>query len=219
MIERAAAIRDIPMPRGVAALPMDRRGFPVPWFVAWIDGEADFRVVGPGKLVAAVKEERCWLCGDKLGRVKASVIGPMCAINRVTSEPPCHPLCAHYAVQTCPFLVNPRARRNAKDMPEEGIPPAGLHIEGNPGLTVIWLSLAPSKPFRPPAGFDGVLFDLGRPKSVEWWMRGRWATRAECVEAIERGLPNLMRVAEEEGVQAVAELRNAAARAQRWLPT
>ena len=40
------------------ALPIDRRGFPVPWFVSWDDGGPDFRVIDRGKIVQAVKQRR-----------------------------------------------------------------------------------------------------------------------------------------------------------------
>jgi hypothetical protein len=32
-----------PMPDSIAKLPRDERGYPVPWFVAWVNGKADFR--------------------------------------------------------------------------------------------------------------------------------------------------------------------------------
>jgi hypothetical protein len=36
-------------------LPRDKRGFPVPKFVAFIDGEPDFRVIAPGFVAKAYK--------------------------------------------------------------------------------------------------------------------------------------------------------------------
>jgi hypothetical protein len=215
-----ASIREIPQPSGVDKLPVDERGFPVPWFV-YIDaaGKADHRVVGPGKLRLALREERCWLCGGKLGRVKASVIGPMCAVNRITSEPPCHPQCARYAVQSCPFLSKPRARRNEKGLPEEARTAAGIALDRNPGVTVIWESLMASKPFRPLQGAPGVLFDLGAPHRVTWWREGLPATREEALEALKTGLPALLEVAEQEGQAAIDALREAAEKARALLPS
>lgn len=43
------------LPRRMAELPTDHIGRPVPWFVAWIDGKPDFRVIGPGKLQSALR--------------------------------------------------------------------------------------------------------------------------------------------------------------------
>ncbi len=75
------------VPPRIAKLPKDQRGYHVPWFVAWIDGVADFRVTDNAKLVRAVNERRCWVCGEKMGRHLAFLIGPMCAVNRVSAEP------------------------------------------------------------------------------------------------------------------------------------
>ena len=214
-----ASIRDIPQPLGVDQLPIDERGWPVPWFV-YIDdaGKPDHRIIGPDKLGRAVREERCWLCGGKLGRVKASVIGPMCAVNRITSEPPCHPQCARYAVQSCPFLSKPRARRNEKDLPEESQKGAGIPLDRNPGVMVIWESLMRSKPFRPLQGAPGVLFDLGAPHRVTWWQEGRPATREEVLVSLKTGLPALREVAELEGQAAIDALRLATEKALALIP-
>jgi hypothetical protein len=218
MTDLAAAIRFVPLPSTMISLPIDRRGFPVPWFVSWEDGEPDFRVIGPGKLVRAVREGRCWVCGGKIGRVKVSVIGPMCAINRVTSEPASHPACARYAAQTCPFLANPRMRRNEKDLPEQRREAPGIHLDRNPGVMALWASLRPSKPFRAEIGMAGVLFQLGPLHGIEWWARGRQASRAEVMESIESGLPSLREVAELEGNGAVEALASATVNAMRLLP-
>lgn len=39
-----------PQPPKMQHLPVDERGFPAPYFVAWIDGKPDHRVVDPEKL-------------------------------------------------------------------------------------------------------------------------------------------------------------------------
>lgn len=220
MTELAAAIRAIPLPTSMQALPIDVRGFPVPWFVEWRGGVPDFRVIDWRKLRAAVNQHRCWVCGGKPGRLKVSLIGPMCAINRVSAEPPSHPQCARYAVQACPFLSNPRMRRNEKDLPEERFAP-GLRIERNPGVTAFWASLHHSRAVDVsdmPLGNGGILFQLGAPEHVEWWAHGRAATLAECVEAIESGLPKLREIAELEGDGAIEDLARATLRAVALLP-
>lgn len=220
MADLNASIRDIPRPLGVDQLPVDQRGFVVPWFVdCGPDGDKpDHRCVDGRKFVRAVREHRCWVCGGKLGRVKASVIGPMCAVNRITSEPPCHPQCAGYAVKTCPFLTKPRARRNEKDLPEDRREAAGLALDRNPGVTVIWLSLEFSKPFSPMAGQQGTLFELGPPHRVSWWREGRPATYLEAAEAFSSGLPALIQVAAQEGPEAITALAEATAKAVTLLP-
>lgn len=81
-----------PLPDRIKALPIDARGYPIPWFVASVDG--------------------------KLGRHLSFVIGPMSAINRNTSEPGCHRDCAQFAVRACPlFLVLPDAQYRTGNLP------------------------------------------------------------------------------------------------------
>jgi hypothetical protein len=104
-------------------------------------------------------------------------------------------------------------RRNEKDLPQDMQAPAGIHLDHNPGLMAIWSSLYPSKPFEPQGG--GVLFDLPTPHTVEWWTQGRLATRAECDEALKRGLPKLVEVAAIEGPEALRALE---AQIDRMLP-
>ena len=57
----------------------------------------------------AFKRGLCWVCGEPLGVHKVYAIGPMCVINRTTSEPASHRDCAEFAVKACPFLLEGRA--------------------------------------------------------------------------------------------------------------
>lgn len=187
-----------PLPARMRGLPIDIRGFPVPWFVAFIDGEPDFRVIGPGKIAHAWTHQKCWLCGEPLGRFTSFVIGPMCVFNRTSAEPGSHLDCARFAAMACPFLVKPAMKRNESDYdPASGLPagavaPAGTMIRRNPGACAIWTSRNPH-PFR---ANGGVLFNIGAPNTVEWFSQGREATRAEVLESIATGLPLLLEMAD-----------------------
>lgn len=180
------------MPARIERLPRDARGFPVPYFVEWIDGVPDFRVVSPEKWVAAVKFEKCWICGEKLGAHKAFVSGPMCGINRTSAEPPSHRDCALFAARYCPFLANPSAKRREQNLPVETVSPGGVMLKRNPGATLVWITKT-FKVFRPPGG--GALIEMGTPVEVLWYAEGRPATRAEVLRSIESGLPALEEVA------------------------
>lgn len=209
-----ASIRDIPLPARLARRPINKRGFPVPWFVSLINGEWDFVNLDPRKIIEACNRKVCWLCGEPLGQYAAFVIGPMCSINRVSAEPPSHRDCAEYAVRACPFLARPNMRRNEAAYVEGHVPAAGVMIEHNPGATLIWIT----KTFKPFAAGNGVLFEVGEPLEVYWYAEGRRATRAEIDAAIEKGLPLLRTAAEREGREAISELDRYIERAKNLLP-
>ena len=207
-----AAIRDIPRPPRLIRRPVNERGFPVPWFVSFINGKWDFVNLDPRKIGEAYNRKICWLCGEPLGQYKAFVIGPMCSVNRVSSEPPAHADCAEYAVKACPFLARPNAKRNEKAALGNGETVPGIMIQHNPEASLIWIT----KTFRPERAGDGVLFALGEPGSVSWWAEGRKATRAEIDAAIAKGLPYLRKVAAAEG--AMPDLDREIERAKKLLP-
>jgi hypothetical protein len=65
-------------PPSIAALPTDPvRKVPVPWFVAWIDGKPEFRVADSSKLRIAIRDRKCWVCGQRLDNRATYVIGPV----------------------------------------------------------------------------------------------------------------------------------------------
>ncbi len=205
-----------PMPERIAKLPV-QRGYPVPWFVAMVDGEYDFRVIESGRIAEAHNNKLCWVCGEKLGATFAFPIGPMCAINRVISEPPSHRECVEWSMKACPFLTQQQVRRNEKNMPEGCVDAAGMGLKRQPGVVCLWLTRS-YKPFRPHAGNDGVLFKLGDPEAVYWWREGRAATRAEVIESIESGFPTLEELAVQQGSIAIQVLKESKERAWHLLP-
>src|SRR4029450_7445317 len=89
------------IPDRVKRLPRDHRGFPIPWFVHVQSGTPDFRIIAPGKIDQAITLNLCWICGGTLPKRKAFVIGPMCSINRLSSEPCAHKSCAIFAAVAC----------------------------------------------------------------------------------------------------------------------
>lgn len=187
-----------PLPTKMRRLPIDRRGYPVPFFVAMVNGEPDHRVIDPRAMKACLEHRRCWICGNVLGSFLSFTVGPMCGINCVSAEPPAHRECARYAARTCPFLSRPHAKRREAGLPEELREPAGVFIMRNPGVTLIWTTRS-YRPFRAPwvqSGSEGgVLFDMGPAETMEWYAEGRAATLEEIEAAISAGLPTLIEVA------------------------
>lgn len=194
---------DMPeLPDRVRSCPVDRRGYPVPAFVALIDGEPDHRVVDPRYMLRAVRNHLCWICGQPLGVWKAFVLGPMCTVNCVSSEPGSHRDCAMFAVKACPFLSKPQMHRREAGLPENLMDPAGIMLLRNPKAMCVWIT----RECHVEMHSDGVLFRVGAPHEMTWWTEGRPATRAEVDATIKDGLPTLVDYAEQDGPDAVGQL-------------
>lgn len=217
-----------PLPDRFARLPISDRGYPVPWFVSWLDedneplprgeGRPDFRVIYPGAIAEGWNRQKCWLCGDRLGRHVAFVIGSMCAINQVNSEPPCHRDCADFAARACPFLARPHAKRRPTDdiiaNPEEAI--AGKPVLRNPGVACVWIT--ERRRVRPFKVENGWLFSVGEPNEVRWYAEGEPATREQVLASIESGLHLLQAEADAEGGDSPTALACAFERTLALLP-
>ena len=213
------------MPARIARLPRDERGYPVPAFVEWIrDGKAakrgepgafpDFRYSRGDFRARAWKQGLCWVCGDPVGVHKVYVIGPMCVINRTTMEPACHRECAEYTAKACPFLIQPREKRNEKGLDPSASAP-GTMIKRNPGCVCLYETPL-AKAFDD--GMGGWLIRLDAPARVDWWAKGRTATRAEVMESIDSGYPILMDVAVKDGREAVVTLERQRTLALKLVP-
>jgi hypothetical protein len=206
-------------PGRIAQLPRDKHHRPVPWFVAWVNGAYDFRVIRAGAIREAQLLRLCWVCGVTFQRQedRAFVIGPMCAVNRVSAEPPSHRDCAVYSATNCPFLATPGMVRRERHMPEGAANPAGTMIRRNPGVALVWVTgYRAWKPFQDDGG--GTLFNIGEPKEALWFAHGRPARRAEVLASINSGLPILREMAEADGAEAVAELGRMHERALAHVP-
>ena len=183
------------LPERMRRLPVDQRGYPVPWFVAWLDehgnalprgqGKPDFRILAPFAIHEAKQTHRCWICGQTMGRFMAFTIGSMCAVNRVSAEPPSHTDCADFAARACPFLTRPHAKRRPVD---GGVPQPGIPLMRNPGVALVWVTRSYRDIHLP----GGTLFQVGDPEEVRWYCEGRRATRDEVWHSIETGLPELL---------------------------
>lgn len=207
------------IPGRIAALRKDKHGYQVPWFVAWIDGKPDFRVIHAGGIDQARRSKLCWVCGVPFLRQedRAFVIGPMCAVNRVSAEPPSHRECAIFSATHCPFLTKPNMVRRERHKPEGAVVPAGISIPRNPGVALVWVTGYRSWTTFPD-GSGGTLFNIGDPREALWFAHGREATRAEVLESIDSGLPILRDMAQQDGPDAVASLAAMHERALACIP-
>lgn len=208
-------IAGVEIPRRMARLPRDSVGRPVPWFVAWVDGKPDFRLMAEGKIEKGHAEHRCWTCGAKItGPTMAFVIGPMCAVNRISAEPPSHRECAEFSARACPFLNNPNKVRREGNIPDSAVNPAGEMIRRNPGVTLVWITTS----YKVVPADGGVLFNIGTPVHARWFAEGREATRDGVLASIDSGLPILQKMADDEGDGAPEQLADMHAAALELVP-
>jgi hypothetical protein len=213
-VDLKRGLEPLPLPLRLRQLPVDARGYPVPWFVAWHDGQPEFRAMDARKWRDAVQLKLCWVCGQPLGRWLAFPIGPMCAVNRVTAEPPSHRECAEWSIRNCPFLSQPRMVRRESGLSEVE-EPGGQMIRRNPGVTCLWITRG-YEVFND--GTGKPLITVGAPEIVTWWTEGRAATRAEVEASIESGLPILMAAAQRDGRFAIEQLGRCVEAAKPWYP-
>jgi hypothetical protein len=189
-----------PVPARIERLPKDKRGYPIPFFVAWQDGKPVFPAMDPAKMKTCMRANLCWICGETLGAYKSFAIGPMCVCNRISAEPPQHVDCSKFAAHNCPFMISPLAKRS---MDGEGFEkPGGVMLTRNPGVTAIWVT----KSYTVIRDGGKPLWRIGPATSLMFYAKGRLATRAEVDHSIGTGLPLLRRQALLDGPDAAKEL-------------
>lgn len=107
---------EVPVPEFMKLLPLTERGYHKPWFVK----ADDFRIVDGHKAGLAVTKQKCWICGNPFKPNEYALIGDdVAAMVRACKEPACHVECATYALQVCPFLLYPTAKRREAGLDEE----------------------------------------------------------------------------------------------------
>lgn len=190
-------------PENIRRLKVDARGFPIPYFVAMVNGKPDHRVVDPRKVQPALAGGLCWICGEPMGGDSAFVMGPTSAFTRVTSEPASHWACGCFAAQACPFLTQPRMRRNHKGLEGVTLTAPGNMLPQNGGLAVVW---ATSTFTQAPNSEGKTTFSLGQPTQVAWFREGRPASREEVVAFIETTVGRFRTLVEQGGPPAAKRL-------------
>lgn len=133
---------EVPLPELMIDLPLVEGGYRKPWFVK---GD-DFRVTDGEKAWLSVSKKACWICGKPFTTPLYAMVGDaMSATIRVYREPPCHRECAEYAMQVCPFILYPNAKRRTaglepENLIENGVETGAIEIAAeNPGEFYITL--------------------------------------------------------------------------------
>lgn len=103
---------DFNIPKQLAHLKLDERGYPIPYFVHVTDGKPNFRFQDLEKRDICVQRKLCAICGKKLDKGFAFVItGPHGYKNRTVSDAPMHRVCAEFTLRCCPHLHYRQAER------------------------------------------------------------------------------------------------------------
>lgn len=169
---------NITLPKRIADLPRDERGYPVPFFVQWFDekgqptkygvGKPDLRIADARKSIECLKQRVCWVCGQPLGSWTAFVGGPRSCENRVFADGPMHVDCAEFSAQYCPHLATPNARRREDERMEKTETLPG-HISEHPVKVGVFVSRGFGI-MRCKGGFYWVPKQAER---IEWFEKGK----------------------------------------------
>lgn len=191
-----------PIPSRIKALPV-QDGMPVPWFTAVVGDKYDLRFVDKAKIIPALRHNTCWICGQKLDVYRSFNIGPVSAINLITSEPPSHKECAQWAAKACPHLNQKQRQRNNSNLPSEleDRNPLGISetIEVSCVATVTNYAIHPGK---------HLLIELKQVTDIEWLKHGVRATREEVVDALAKARSLIAEIAIQEGEKSLTKLES-----------
>lgn len=159
------------IPEYMRTLPVTEKGYLKPWFVK----ADDFRIVDSDKAMLSINKERCWICGQAFKPAEYALVGgPECAKSRAFTEPPCHVECAEYAVQVCPFLLYPGAKRREAGLAPEATlahrnASSAVPIKGeNPGEHYIFVV----KDFSFSKRFHVMQFTKDKVIEIQFWRDG-----------------------------------------------
>lgn len=104
------------IPKELSHLKIDPRGYPIPYFVSWIEGKPEFRFLDHKRQEMIIAKGVCHICGKKLNKDYNYVIsGPVGYQNRISSDAAMHRICAEFSLRACPHLYLQKAERREND--------------------------------------------------------------------------------------------------------
>lgn len=118
---------NIAIPQNLKHLKVDKRGYPIPFFVPIIKGEPNFRFLDERKQILCLEKKLCPICGTKLCKDYFYFIsGPIGLKNCTASDPAMHKECAEFAMKVCPYMFFRKTDR------KEHVPDDSVHIDEKP---------------------------------------------------------------------------------------
>lgn len=114
--------KQIPIPKRMENLPIDIRGFPIPYTVH-IDpaGKTDFSKIDVEKHAKCIIDKTCTICGQSLGTDMWFVAGWKVALNPNGAfvDGALHKQCGVYALKVCPYLAVPSyVKQSVNEIPD-----------------------------------------------------------------------------------------------------
>lgn len=182
---------EVPIPAYMSNLPLTDGGYLKPWFVK----ADDFRVTDGDKAALSVTKQACWICGGAFAEPKFAMVGDaLSAAARIYREPPCHVECAEYAMQVCPFILYPNAKRREagldfEDTLDHGNENASVQVAPeNPGE--FFISVVSHFDYHPEP--QVTAFDKPHVLELQHWVGGeRQSSIPEPIIPLEKVPPQL----------------------------
>ncbi len=162
------AFHEVQMPPRIARMATDRRGYPIPYTVMYVNGVPDFTAVDPKKWLTLLKIQGCGICGGTLHGRMFFVGGPLCAENRLFFDHPMHEECATYALQVCPFLCIPKMHYRK----ETSLPPGANILKSVSKDKPDVFMLGSSRGYDLMRNGKEVLLHAQPWDTLRWWKEG-----------------------------------------------
>lgn len=145
----------------------DARGYKIFYTIQQREeGTYNFLAIVPERVAECAVHHLCGICGKPLDYWIYFVGGEIsCLQTRVFPEPPMHKECVEYAVQVCPFLVNPHYRRieERSDRPADAHKsPGGVESDG-----ARW-AIYKTREYKAALVKGTVMFLAAPARSIEW---------------------------------------------------
>lgn len=160
--------KKVHIPPFLSHLKVNNNGYPIPFFVAYRDGKADFRLLDPKKQILCALHKKCAICGLKLFKGTYYFIsGPQGYENKISTDPAMHRQCAEYSLTTCPHLHLQKSHRRANGI-EDLAAQQSWHVDEKPP-TILLVKCDKFELITNPVSPEHKLIKF-RPLSYEIWV-------------------------------------------------
>lgn len=172
---------EVTLPKKMRALGKDRRGYPIPYILLRdTDGRPHYTVNDTHRVMKALQEKRCGICGTRLDKPMWFVGGPLSALHMDGAyiDSALHHECMTYALQVCPYLAAPNysGRIDTATIDPAKVPDVAIFLDTTmiPERPAVFVAIAA-------LGQDYQFTDMGtsriRPHrpfvAIEYWRQGK----------------------------------------------